>query len=93
MQRNETSKRNPKRELAGQKTEQLSLLHRGKKPKDTIGKQNKTEIRDRSIGNEEVTEESLQGWVKDMGNRSVPANTPEYPGFLSFSIPLWKPQV
>lgn len=60
MQRNETSKRSPKTELAGQKTEQLSPLHRGKKPKDMVGKQNKTDIRDRSIGNEEVTEGSLQ---------------------------------
>lgn len=39
-------------------TEQHSLLHRGKKPKDRIGKQRKTDRKDTSIGNEE---ESLWG--------------------------------
>lgn len=62
MQGNETSRRSPKRGLAGQKTQQHSLLHRDKKPKDRIDKQkNETVIRDGNIAIDEVTEESLWG--------------------------------
>lgn len=51
----------PRENQLGKKTEKHSLLHRGKKPKDRIGKQKKIDITGRSILNEEVTEESLQG--------------------------------